>query len=113
MVVHVVRLEPPEFDMVELHGKPFKIHSWAKCKGEACTFHNPSEHHMVDWPLVCRSDKYYLMERVCEHGVGHPDPDSIDSIIRRGVEQGRDREDMEALAVHGCDGCCRVAASTP
>jgi hypothetical protein len=32
------------------------------------------------------------MERICEHGIGHPDPDQI----------MRD----EAGWVHGCDGCC-------
>ena len=32
-----------------------------------------------------------IMERICPHGVGHPDPDDV-------LNQDR---------VHGCDGCCR------
>jgi hypothetical protein len=38
------------------------------------------------------------MERVCPHGVGHPDPDDINVIL--GPEK-----------VHGCDGCCEGAYS--
>jgi hypothetical protein len=39
-----------------------------------CVIHNPSRHHMREWPLLLRSTT--LLERVCPHGVGHPDPDS-------------------------------------
>jgi hypothetical protein len=35
-----------------------------------------------------------MMERICTHGIGHPDPD--DFRIRMGFDSG----------VHGCDGCC-------
>jgi hypothetical protein len=41
------------------------------------------------------------MERVCEHGVGHPDPDHV-SHIRR--VKGDDYANVDAI--HGCDGCC-------
>jgi hypothetical protein len=34
------------------------------------------------------------MERICSHGIGHPDPDDI-SIIN-GKDDG----------AHNCDGCC-------
>jgi hypothetical protein len=34
------------------------------------------------------------MERICEHGCGHPDPD--DHRILTGEDDG----------IHGCDGCC-------
>jgi hypothetical protein len=34
------------------------------------------------------------MERICEHGVGHPDPDDLRVI--------RDR----IMGIHACDGCC-------
>lgn len=36
-----------------------------------------------------------IMERVCEHGVGHPDPDDVK------VQAGGWTE-----TIHGCDGCC-------
>lgn len=44
------------------------------------------------WPQNWRSDRG-IMERICEHGVGHPDPDD--------PKAGNKYE-----AVHGCDGCC-------
>lgn len=72
-------------------------HAPDKCVGESCVIHNPSDHHMRDWPLMWRSDRQ-LMERTCEHGVGHPDPDDIAYQVRQGrTHQG----------IHGCDGCCR------
>lgn len=74
------------------------VHSPTKCQGQFCTIHNPSEHHMRDWPWVLRSST--LIERVCSHGVGHPDPDSwpvLDKIF--GHRPG-------TWATHGCDGCC-------
>lgn len=58
-----------------------------------CVIHSPSEHSMREFPTHFRFDRY-LMERICPHGVGHPDPDDLafDSSNARGV--------------HGCDGCC-------
>lgn len=58
-----------------------------------CPIHEPSDHHMKNWPLVWRDDRR-LMERRCPHGIGHPDPD--DANIAYGLDPG----------VHGCDGCC-------
>jgi hypothetical protein len=63
------------------------VHSEERCAGEVCVMHNPSDHHMRDWPYNWRDDRG-LMERICPHGVGHPDPDV--------------RGDL----THGCDGCC-------
>jgi hypothetical protein len=37
------------------------------------------------------------MERICKHGVGHPDPDDLMILI--GHDDG----------VHGCCGCCTAA----
>jgi hypothetical protein len=47
-----------------------------------------------------RSDRG-LMERECEHGIGHPDPDDLDFKRRVG------HRDVQVLGIHGCDGCCR------
>lgn len=66
-------------------------HERGKCLGEYCTIHNHSDHHMVDWPQNWRSDRG-IMERMCVHGVGHPDPDDPNVIA--------------GDSVHGCDGCC-------
>ncbi|WP_169807239.1 hypothetical protein [Herbidospora cretacea] len=57
---------------------------------------------MVSWRQGWRSDRG-LMERLCRHGVGHPDPDDIDRKRR-----ARGDDFAWAEAVHGCDGCCRL-----
>lgn len=83
---------------IEMQG-PFHIstHPPEKCAGRACVIHAPSEHHMRDWPLNWRADRY-LMERMCEHGVGHPDPDDV-------AYQKIARPEA-AAGMHSCDLCC-------
>lgn len=71
------------------------VHPPERCAGRACVVHNPSDHHMVGWPLNWRDDRG-IMERVCPHGIGHPDPDDL--AYRVSIRRGGD--------VHGCDGCC-------
>lgn len=73
------------------------VHPKTQCSGQYCTVHNPSKHHMRKWPMVWRNDKG-VMERKCEHGVGHPDPDDAEHLKR---------VDRESATIHGCDGCCR------
>ncbi len=79
-------------------GQVAHYHSPEVCEGQWCPLHNPSPHHMVAWPLHLRVDRSPLLERICSHGVGHPDPDSAD-YLDRVAPQG-------AWDVHGCDGCC-------
>lgn len=64
------------------------VHTPDRCAGHHCVIHNPSDHHMRGWPLNWRDD-WGIMERICPHGIGHPDPDDIGD------------------GVHSCDGCCR------
>jgi hypothetical protein len=69
------------------------VHESDRCLGERCTIHNKSDHSMRGFPQHWRGDRG-IMERVCPHGIGHPDPDSpwtVDS-----YQWG-----------HGCDGCCK------
>lgn len=69
-----------------------KVHDEAACAGQRCTIHNRSDHSMRSFTQHWRDDRG-IMERICPHGVGHPDPDSPwlpDSY----------------QWVHGCDGCC-------
>lgn len=66
------------------------------CYQYGCSVHSPSTTHMSEWPMNWRTDRA-VMERICEHGVGHPDPDSAEFFIRRG---------MAYLNIHGCDFCC-------
>lgn len=68
------------------------IHDREECDGRPCVIHNPSDHVMRDWPTHWREDRG-LMERICEHGIGHPDPDSRAYLSVGG-------------GIHGCDGCC-------
>lgn len=75
------------------------IHEKETCSGK-CPFHNPSDHHMTEWPKVVRASA--LIERTCKHGVGHPDPDSVGYFIFK-----LGRKEGEAYSVHGCDGCCQ------
>lgn len=72
-----------------------------KCQGSYCTVHNPSPHSMVEWQLHWRGDRYPpIYERICpEHGVGHPDPDCIQYLIRELGQAGY------TASIHGCCGC--------
>lgn len=70
-------------------------HSPDECSGEVCCLHNPTVHPLRNADQVWRGDRG-IVERVCEHGVGHPDPD--DRRVRTGEDDG----------VHGCcvGRCC-------
>jgi hypothetical protein len=70
------------------------------CDVLGCAIHNPTEGVHSEWPTHWRGDRG-IMERLCAHGVGHPDPDGI-AFIRR----TKGDEIADAEAVHGCDGCC-------
>jgi hypothetical protein len=67
---------------------------------EGCVIHNPSDHPMRNFPTHWRGDRG-LMERICPHGVGHPDPDDL-AYKRRMRGDGY----VHAESVHGCCGCC-------
>jgi hypothetical protein len=61
---------------------------------------SPSVPEWRQWPTVQRAGG--LVERVCPHGVGHPDPASVARLAEStgGAHHG----------VHGCDGCCATPA---
>lgn len=80
-------------------GQVIEAHSRDLCE-PPCAIHSPSNHRMASWRQHWRNDRS-LMERICEHGVGHPDPDHIARI-----RESRGRKAANAEAVHGCDGCC-------
>ena len=69
------------------------IHDPSLCEGRPCTVHNLTDHLMRSFQQYWRSDRK-IMERICPHGVGHPDPD--DYKIFTNADDGS----------HGCDGCC-------
>jgi hypothetical protein len=73
-------------------GQSVRVHPRAKCDStRPCVVHRPSDHLMASFPTNWREDKQ-VMERICPHGVGHPDPD--DALV------------SDDAGVHGCDGCC-------
>lgn len=74
-------------------GTLLNVHDSDQCDGEFCTIHNRSDHPMRAFPQHWRSDRG-IMERICPHGVGHPDPDSP-------------WPENSYQWVHGCDGCCQ------
>lgn len=82
-------------------GQKLLVHDKKGCTGN-CVIHRPSDHHMKDWPTNWRSD-LSIMERICSHGIGHPDPDDLahkKKVLGDGYEN-------YAFEIHGCDGCCQ------
>lgn len=81
------------------YGRYLKLvtHTPDKCEGRPCAIHNrPSDHPLKDAPMYWRVDRG-ILERICDHGVGHPDADSANYL----ESIGKNYEN-----VHGCDGCC-------
>lgn len=77
-----------------------RVHHATQCAGRACCVHNPSDHHMRSWPQHWRADAgpAGVMERICPHLVGHPDPDHM--------SYARSIDPDTADGIHSCDGCC-------
>lgn len=71
------------------------VHPVDRCKNTPCPIDIPSNHHMRNWKQLWRADRA-ILERVCCHGVGHPDPD------------GKTLDER-----HGCDGCCVPPGQRP
>lgn len=70
------------------------VHS--ECYAETCVIHNPTDHHMREWPLHWYADGGFFV-RYCHHLSLHPDPDTVEWTKSQGLS-------LE----HGCDGCCRT-----
>ena len=79
--------------LLENTDKYIGCHDEASCHETYCTLHNRSNHSMRSFPQEWRGD-ILLMERICPHGIGHPDPD--DHVLINYPDMG----------IHGCDGCC-------
>lgn len=88
--------------MIEIDGITLvNVHEIDGCAGRVCILHSPTKHHMHTWPLHWRDDRG-IFERICDHGVGHPDPDQFDYWDSLG-------DDDDSRGVHGCDGCCSAS----
>ena len=73
-------------------GQKLQVHDKATCSG-SCPIHNPSDHPMINFPTHWRDDSE-IMERICPHGIGHPDPDD------------KRVQENPVYEIHRCDGCC-------
>lgn len=62
------------------------VHKQDECSGEFCVIHKPSMHHMRFWPIVFEPDLQFLAMRSCEHGMLHPDPDSLAHFLEMGSD---------------------------
>lgn len=76
-------------------------HDATECALPFCCIHHPSEHPLASAPLRWRND-LQVMERVCVHGLGHPDPDSLDYVNAICGEMAA----AYACVHFPCDGCC-------
>lgn len=86
-------LSLPSLSLEVLEGGEKIFCHWPEtCAGQVCCIHNRTDHHMRAWAQHFLFDRK-MMERICPHGVGHPDPD----------------ESAITDRVHGCDGCCSDA----
>lgn len=91
-----------------------KTHTLAQCKQTRkqsgltnCVVHNPSKHVLSGQPQTLRSTG--LIEDRCNHGQGHPNPDSVAYMNWKDgyTAIGQDYADRYGWGVHGCDGCCK------
>lgn len=83
----------------------YNVHDPRDCAGRACAVHNPTEHHMAAWPQNFRGDRG-IIERICPHRVGHPDPDHMAWLDERVMLGELDPDYVWGEGAHGCDGCC-------
>lgn len=70
------------------------------CYKHGCVAHSPTPTdpaNIGEWPYNWREDTG-VMERLCPHGISHPDFDAANYATRHGNGW---------LNVHGCDGCCQ------
>lgn len=75
------------------------VHDPSLCADRGCVIHNhPSDHPLKDARLNWREDRG-ILERICSHGIGHPDHDS--ALYLESIGQGYEN-------VHGDDGCCLI-----
>jgi hypothetical protein len=69
---------------------------------DACPIHRASRHALHAAPMAWRVD-IELLERICPHGIHHPDPDDLTR-----QEQVHGTTHQTQLERHDCDGCCRA-----
>lgn len=93
--MHYDKLIEQGYELTDLENSSVSLlaHPAGQCIGAVCPLHKRTEHSMRSFPQHWRGDRG-LMERICPHGIGHPDPDDPKLITDDGE------------GIHGCDGCC-------
>jgi hypothetical protein len=78
--------DPDSYDLVGMGTELIQVHPEWACVTESpdgCPIHAPSDHHMVAWDMHWNNETR-LVERICAHGLLHPDPDSAAWWARHG-----------------------------
>lgn len=78
------------------------VHGPEYCAGDRCAIHGDPQHPMSEFPRLWRQDRG-IVERICPHGIGHPDPGQYDYWA---TVYADDAMALSAQMMHGCDGCC-------
>ena len=84
----------PGYEKFQFANGVFMVHTRWKCVLDWCCLHRPSEHGTRALPMLFRGA---TVDRLCTHGVEHPDPDAHAYLEFVG---------SEGYDTHGCDGCC-------
>jgi hypothetical protein len=85
--------------VIDDHDWILRTHAKDKCAGEWCSIHNPNP--LWDFGRLFWREDRGIMERICQHGVGHPTKESWAFYVSIGGYQLAANE-----FVHGCDRCC-------
>lgn len=89
------------------------VHDPVRCQGRPCVIHSPTPHCMSHLRLHWRGDRK-IFERICIHGVGHPDPDQYQYwreiyAVKAALGEIDSADDWSYETIHGCcaEQCCR------
>jgi hypothetical protein len=86
------------------------VHPKGSCEGYTCVIHNPSPHVMRLMPTAYTTFKGWdhpMITRVCEHGQGHPDPDSWAFAYKTTTFGKTGPYEMLKYHTSSCCKCCR------
>lgn len=105
------RIEP---NKLEHTNTTYNTHAADVCDQEfPCSIHRRSPHPMRAFPQTW-CGQHHIMERLCPHGLAHPDPDDYLVRTKQVGTTPPDPDDYQAKtpvsdATHPCDGCCTPA----
>lgn len=80
-------------------------HQWEEACEDGCVIHKQLDHPMKGQRTHWRGDRQ-MMERICRHGIGHPDPFQV-----KYWQRTLTPEQVAVEMVHGCCGdkeCCTL-----